>query len=117
MSPGIFSTHASPGVQILLENCCKHCLPYLKELPLLGGAAPQKLNRDLQKDKNQPNGDHEKLMSFSCKLYSEFNLKYFYFIYQGSRKGLTVLEALKGFLTNFALVFVLGTPAILASSG
>ena len=33
--------------------------------------------------------------------------------HQGSRKGLTVLEALKGFLTNFALVFVLGTPAIL----
>ena len=33
--------------------------------------------------------------------------------HQGLRKGLTVLEALKGFLTNFALVFVLGTPAIL----
>ena len=75
----IFNSRISWGstnlVGKLLQTHLDYCLPYLKELPLLGGAAPQKLNRDLQKDKNQPNVDHEKLVPFAIKSYSEFNLK------------------------------------------
>ena len=74
----IFNSRISWGSNIvgkLPQTHLDNCLPYLKELPLLGGAAPQKLNRDLQKDKNQPNVDHEKLVPFAIKSYSEFNLK------------------------------------------
>ena len=77
VSGHIFNSRISWGSN-LVGKLLDYCLPYLKELPLLGGAAPQKLNRDLQRDKKQPNGDHEKVVPFACKSYSEFNLKYFY---------------------------------------
>ena len=52
----IFNSRISWGSNIvgkLPQTHLDNCLPYLKELPLLGGAAPQKLNRDLQKNKKK----------------------------------------------------------------